>query len=88
MGLDRIVELIEYESNILTVGLAVITTSNDESYDILNSLRNIDYKYNLIQMDNEKSLSKKIKQADKSNCDILIIVGNDEISNNTFTVKH
>ena len=39
-------------------------------------------------MDNDKSLSKQIKQADKSNCDILIIVGNDEISNNTFTVKH
>ena len=88
MGLDRIVELIEYESNALIIGLAVITNSNDESYEILNSLRNIDYTYNLIQMDNDKSLSKQIKQADKSNCDILIIVGNDEISNNTFTVKH
>jgi len=88
MGLDRIVELIDYESNVLIIGLAVISDSNDESYKILNSLRNIDYTFNLIHMDDSKSLSKQIKQADKSNCDILIIVGNDEISNNTFTVKY
>ena len=37
MGLDRIVELMEYESNALIIGLAVITNSNDESYEILNS---------------------------------------------------
>ena len=41
MGLDRIVELLEYESSILTVGLAVITNSNDESHEILNSLRKL-----------------------------------------------
>jgi histidyl-tRNA synthetase len=39
-------------------------------------------------MDTDKSLSKQIKQADKAKCDILLIVGNDEMSNNTFTVKH
>ncbi len=88
MGLDRIVELVDYESNVLIIGLAVISNSNDESYKILNSLRKIDLTFNLIHMDDNKSLSKQIKQADKSNCDILIIVGNDEISNNTFTVKH
>jgi histidyl-tRNA synthetase len=88
MGLDRIVELLDYESNELIIGLAVINNSNDESYKILTSLRNIDFTFNLIQMDDSKSLSKQIKQADKSNCDILIIVGNDEISNNTFTVKY
>ena len=88
MGLDRIVELIEHESNVLIIGLAVITSSNESSHNILSSLRNIDYMFNLIYMDDDKSLSKQIKQADKSNCDILIIVGNDEISNNTFTVKY
>ena len=88
MGLDRIVELIEHESNVLIIGLAVITSSNESSHNILSSLRNIDYMFNLIYMDDDKSLSKQIKQADKSNCDILIIVGNDEISNNMLTVKH
>ena len=88
MGLDRIVELVDYESNVLIIGLAVISNSNDESYKILSSLRNIDSTFNLIHMDDSKSLSKQIKQADKSNCDILIIVGNNEISNNTFTVKY
>ena len=88
MGLDRIVELIEDKSNVLIIGLAVISNSNDESYKILSSLRDIDSTFNLIHMDDDKSLSKQIKQANKSNCDILIIVGNDEISDNTFTVKY
>ena len=88
MGLDRIAKLMNYESNLLVIGLAVISNSQDDSYKILNFLRNIDYIFNLIYMDYDKSLSKQIKQADKANCDILIIVGNDEISNNTFTVKY
>jgi histidyl-tRNA synthetase len=88
MGLDRIVELIMYETRELTVGLAVITDNQDNSYKVLSSLRNLDCQFNLIQMNNDKSLSKQIKQADKAKCDILLIVGNDEISNNTFTVKH
>ena len=88
MGLDRIAEIIDYDSDELTIGLAVITDTHDDSYKVLNSLRNIDYQFNLIHMDNDKSLSKQIKQADKAKCDILLIVGNDEMSNNTFTVKH
>ena len=88
MGLDRIVELLEYESSVLIIGLAVISNSNDESYKILSSLRNIDSTFNLIHMDDDKSLSKQIKAADKSNCDILLIVGNNEIRNNTLTVKY
>ena len=39
-------------------------------------------------MDHDKSLSKQIKSAVKSNCDILVIVGSDEMSNNTFTLKY
>ena len=88
MGLDRIAELIKYESNELTIGLAVITDNQNDSYKALSSLRNLNCPFNLIHMDSDKSLSKQIKQADKSKCDILLIVGNDEISNNTFTVKY
>ncbi len=88
MGLDRVAELTLYEPNELIIGLAVITEKQDDSYKVLNFLRNIHYKFTLIYMDNDKSLSKQIKQADKAKCDILLIVGNDEISNNTFTVKH
>jgi len=88
MGLDRIAELVNYEPNELTIGLAVITDNQNDSYKALSSLRNLNCQFNLIHMDNDKSLSKQIKQADKAKCDILLIVGNDEISNNTFTVKH
>jgi len=39
-------------------------------------------------MDRNKSLTKQIKQADKEECELLIIVGDNEISNNMLTVKH
>ena len=39
-------------------------------------------------MDRNKSLTKQIKQADKEECELLIIVGDDEISNNMLTVKY
>ena len=38
-------------------------------------------------MDAEKSLTKQIKSAVKSNCDILVIVGSEEMSNNILTIK-
>ena len=44
-------------------------------------------KFTLIQMDAEKSLTKQIKSAVKSNCDILVIVGSEEMSNNILTIK-
>ena len=72
----------------MKIGLAVITDNQNDSYKVLGSLRNLDCQFNLIHMDTDKSLSKQIKQADKAKCDILLIVGNDEISNNTFTVKY
>ena len=38
-------------------------------------------------MDTDKSLTKQIKSAVKYNCDILVIVGSEEISNNILTIK-
>ena len=38
-------------------------------------------------MESDKSLTKQIKSAVKQECDILVIVGDEEISNNTLTVK-
>ena len=39
-------------------------------------------------MESGKSLTKQIKSAVKQECDILVIVGDEEISNNTLTVKY
>ena len=88
MGVDRIVELLDYEDEELVVGIAVLTDSSKDLLKYSSMLRNSKTIFRLIQMDNNKSLSKQIKNAVKNNCDILVIVGEDEIRNNTLTIKY
>ena len=38
-------------------------------------------------MDFKKSIAKQIKQADKLDCQLLLIVGTEEMSNNMLTLK-
>ncbi len=87
MGIDRVVELLDYQNTDLVVGLSVISNSKSDMSKISTLLRNTDNKFTLIQMDTGKSLTKQIKSAVKSNCDILVIVGSEEISNNILTIK-
>ncbi len=87
MGIDRVVELLDYQNTDLVVGLSVISSSKSDMSKISTLLRNTDNKFTLIQMDTGKSLTKQIKSAVKSNCDILVIVGSEEISNNILTIK-
>ena len=87
MGIDRVVELLDYQNTDLVVGLSVISSSKSDMSKISTLLRNTDNKFMLIQMDTGKSLTKQIKSAVKSNCDILVIVGSEEISNNILTIK-
>ena len=88
MGVDRIVELLDYEDEELVVGIAVLSDSSEDLLKYSSILRNSKTIFRLIQMDNNKSLSKQIKNAVKNNCDILVIVGEDEIRNNTLTIKY
>ncbi|MEK9907005.1 MAG: His/Gly/Thr/Pro-type tRNA ligase C-terminal domain-containing protein, partial [Gammaproteobacteria bacterium] len=88
MGVDRIVELLDYEDKVLVVGIAVLSNSSEDLLKYSSILRNSKTIFRLIQMDNNKSLSKQIKNAVKNNCDILVIVGEDEIRNNTLTIKY
>jgi len=87
MGIDRIVDLITYQDTDLVIGLSVISDSQSDIFKISSFLRSVSNKFRLIQMDTDKSLTKQIKTAVKSNCDILVIVGSEEISNNTLTIK-
>ncbi len=87
MGIDRVVELLDYQNTDLVVGLSVISSSKSDISKISSILRNAGNKFTLIQMDTDKSLTKQIKSAVKSNCDILVIVGSEEISNNILTIK-
>ena len=64
-----------------------MTSSLSDCSKIMTQLREIDYAYRLIKMESDKSLTKQIKSAVKQECDILVIVGDEEISNNTLTIK-
>ena len=87
MGIDRVVDLITYQDTDIVIGLSVISDSQSDMLKISSFLRGVGNKFRLIQMDTDKSLTKQIKSAVKSNCDILVIVGSEEISNNTLTIK-
>ncbi len=87
VGIDRVVDLLTYQNTDIVVGLSVISNSKSDIPKISSILRNTDNKFTLIQMDTDKSLTKQIKSAVKSNCDILIIVGSEEMSNNILTIK-
>ena len=87
IGIDRVVDLLTYQSTDLVVGLSVISNSKSDISKISSLLRNSGNKFTLIQMDTDKSLTKQIKSAVKSNCNILVIVGSEEISNNILTIK-
>jgi len=88
MGMDRIIQLLSYQSNEIIIGLSLISDNMNHEYNLINHIRdNIEYS-RLIVMERDKSLSKQIKQAVKNKCQFLIIVGEDEISNNTLTIKH
>ena len=87
IGVDRVVELLSYKNKEIIIGLSLLTSSLSNCSKIITQLREIDYAYRLIKMESDKSLTKQIKSAVKQECDILVIVGDEEISNNTLTVK-
>tara|TARA_B100001057_G_scaffold308066_1_gene308168 strand:- start:1876 stop:3144 length:1269 start_codon:yes stop_codon:yes gene_type:complete len=88
MGMDRIIQLLDTESDQLIIGLSLILTNNDHQYKLISQIRDNIECSRLIVMPCEKSLTKQIKQAVKNKCYFLIIVGEDEISNNTLTIKY
>ena len=87
IGIDRVVDLLTFQNTDLVVGLSVISNSKSDISKISSILRNAGNKFTFIQMDTDKSLTKQIKSAVKSNCDILVIVGSEEMSNNILTIK-
>ena len=88
MGLDRVVELFEDKNTFINIGLANISEKNHSIQKLVQYIRDLDCDLKLKIMDKNKTLTKQIKQADKEQCELLIIVGDNEISNNMLTVKH
>ena len=88
MGLDRVVELFEDKNTFINIGLANISEKNHSIHKLVQYIRDLDCDFKLKIMDKNKTLTKQIKQADKEQCKLLIIVGDNEISNNMLTVKN
>tara|TARA_Y100000768_G_scaffold374027_1_gene343320 strand:- start:4753 stop:6015 length:1263 start_codon:yes stop_codon:yes gene_type:complete len=88
MGIDRIVELLNYKSDKITLGLAFISKNSEQDQELVEKIRDNIGSSKLVLMHRDKSLSKQIKQAVKCECNFLLIVGDDEISNNTITIKN
>ncbi len=56
MGIDRVVELLDYEDKELVVGIAVLSNSSDDLLKYSSILRNSKTIFRLIQMDNGNML--------------------------------
>jgi histidyl-tRNA synthetase len=67
-----------------------VVTSNLESkaYKIAHQLRSLNKKVVLDIHLSEGSLKSKLRRANKDNADYAIIIGEDELKNNTAVIKH
>ena len=90
VGIDRLAELIKKDENKeLKIGLSLILDNPEIHINkVLNAVRKIELPFNLVAMDFKKSIAKQIKQADKLDCQLLLIVGTEEMSNNMLTLKY
>lgn len=87
LGIERLMMLIDYKSN-LESKIAVIPVSENEdnySLDIFQNLLQYDFPTEFIW--NATSLRKKIEIASKLNCKFLLIIGEDEVKTDQITVK-
>ena len=87
IGIDRVIQLLKHKNNETIIGLSFISENSNQDYKLIKKIRDKIESTRLIIMHRDKSLSKQIKQAVKNKCHFLIIVGDDEIRNNTLTVK-
>ena len=87
-GAERIMMLLQdSQLGVKTKKVAVIPVSdeeNDSAFDLLKLLYNCDISAEFIHVGN---LSKKMKIANRLNCDIALILGEEEYKNKTITAK-
>ena len=87
-GIERLMLLLDdekFNENIRKVAVIPVTDDeNDYAFQLLKSLYDADVPSEFIHHGN---LSKKMKIADRQNCKIALIVGEDEVKNEIYTVK-
>lgn len=87
-GIERLMLLLNdsyFENNIKKVAVIPVTEEeNKTTFELYKLLLNCDIPSEFLHIGN---ISKKMKIADRRNCEIAIIIGETEYKNNTLTVK-
>ncbi len=87
-GIERLMLLMDdakFKENAKKVAVVPVTEEeNEPAFQLLKSLYDAEISAEFIHIGN---LSKKMKVADKLNCPVAIILGEDEIRSGNFTVK-
>jgi histidyl-tRNA synthetase len=90
LGIERFADLVSIDAPSRKIVSFLVVTSNLESkaYKIAHQLRSLNKKVVLDIHLSEGSLKSKLRRANKDNADYAIIIGEDELKNNTAVIKH
>ena len=90
LGIERFADLVSIDAPSRKIVSFLMVTSNLESkaYKIAHQLRSLNKKVVLDIHLSEGSLKSKLRRANKDNADYAIIIGEDELKNNTAVIKH
>ena len=90
LGIERFADLVSIDVPSRKIVSFLVVTSNLESkaYKIAHQLRSLNKKIVLDIHLSEGSLKSKLRRANKDNADYAIIIGEDELKNNTAVIKH
>lgn len=87
-GIERLMLLLgdtDFENNLRKVAVVPVTDEeNETTFELYKLLLNCDIPSEFFHIGN---ISKKMKVANRRDCEIAIIVGETELKNNTLTVK-
>ena len=89
VGLERLSEIVDVEEDTKIKISFIIATSNleENAYKIAHQIRRLNDEVILDCYLNEGSLKSKLRKAHKNNSDYAIIVGEEELENNTVIIK-
>jgi len=90
LGIERFAELVSIDASSKKIVSFLVVTSNLEpkAYKIAHQLRTLNKEIILDFHLTEGSLKSKLRRANKDNADYAIIIGEDELKNNTAVIKH
>jgi histidyl-tRNA synthetase len=90
LGIERFADLVSIDTSFRKIVSFLVVTSNLEpkAYKIAHHLRTLNKEIILDIHLSEGSLKSKLRRANKDNSDYVIIIGEDELQNNTAVIKY